>query len=173
VRDHDDRLSVGLGREAEQLEDVGAGFRVEVARRLIGEDDRGLRDERARDRDALLLAAGELGGPVLAATLDPGARQQLGEPLLLGPLAGDCEREEDVFACAEHGQEIEELKHEADVLAAQLREMRVVEARDVAPGNFHGAAGGLVEAGEDVHERRLARPGGPHDGDELALGDLQ
>ena len=36
-------------------------LRVEVAGRLVGEDDGRPRDERARDRDALLLAARELG----------------------------------------------------------------------------------------------------------------
>ncbi len=35
--------------------------------RLVGEDQRRVRDDRARDRDALLLAAGELGGLVVAA----------------------------------------------------------------------------------------------------------
>ena len=34
--------------------------RVEVAGRLVGEEERRLGDQRARDRDALLLAAGEL-----------------------------------------------------------------------------------------------------------------
>ena len=36
-------------------------LRVEVAGRLVGEHDRRLRDQRPRDRDALLLAARELG----------------------------------------------------------------------------------------------------------------
>ena len=40
------------------------GLRVEVARRLVGEQHGRLGDERAGHRDALLLAAGELGGPV-------------------------------------------------------------------------------------------------------------
>ena len=34
------------------------------------------------------------------------------------------------------------------------------------------AAGGLVEAGEDVHERALAGAGWAHDGREPALGDV-
>ena len=49
-----------------QVEDLAARLRVEVAGRLVGEDDRRARDERARDRDALLLSAGELGRAVLA-----------------------------------------------------------------------------------------------------------
>ena len=45
---------------AQQREDLRARLRVEVAGRLVGEDDRRPADERAGDRDALALAAGEL-----------------------------------------------------------------------------------------------------------------
>ena len=38
---------------------------VEVAGRLVGPHDRGLADQRAGDRDPLLLAARQLGGPVV------------------------------------------------------------------------------------------------------------
>ena len=44
----------------EQLDDVRAGLAVEVARRLVGEEQARRVAERARDGDALLLAAGEL-----------------------------------------------------------------------------------------------------------------
>jgi hypothetical protein len=44
----------------EQRHDLEAGARVEVAGRLVGEDQARLGHERARDRDALLLAAREL-----------------------------------------------------------------------------------------------------------------
>ena len=56
---------------AEQLEDLAARLRVEVAGRLVGEDHRRARDERSRDRDPLLLAARELGGPVVKPVAQP------------------------------------------------------------------------------------------------------
>ena len=64
----DDLLVVGghQHRRAElvdvdqQLDDLPAGHRVEVARRLVGDEDRRVVDEGTRDRGALLLAAGEL-----------------------------------------------------------------------------------------------------------------
>ncbi len=67
VGDHHDRLAVGCAHVAQQREDLGARLRVEVAGRLVGEDDGRPRDQRAGDRDALLLATGELGGPVAEA----------------------------------------------------------------------------------------------------------
>ena len=40
------------------------------------------------------------------------------------------------------------------------------------PAIVDRAGGRLVEAGEDVHQRRLARAGRPHHGGELAAGDV-
>ena len=42
-----------------------AESRVEIAGRLVGEEHLGLGDERASDRDSLLLTARELAGPML------------------------------------------------------------------------------------------------------------
>ena len=47
---------------------LGAAERVDVRPRLVEQDDAGLGRERARERDALLLAAGEL---VRVAALEP------------------------------------------------------------------------------------------------------
>ena len=60
VGDEDDRAARPV-ELAEQLEDLAARGLVEVAGRLVGEDERGVGDEGAGDGDALLLAAGELG----------------------------------------------------------------------------------------------------------------
>ena len=45
---------------AQELEDAARRALVEVAGRLVGDQHERIVDERARDRDALLLAAGEL-----------------------------------------------------------------------------------------------------------------
>ena len=50
-----------LARETgEEVDHVGTGLGVEVAGRLVGEDHARPDDERPGDRDALLLAAGEV-----------------------------------------------------------------------------------------------------------------
>ena len=48
----------------EQGQDVGGGDRVEVAGRLVGQDQRRVGDQRPGDGDPLLLAAGQLARPV-------------------------------------------------------------------------------------------------------------
>ena len=52
VGDHDDG-GARCVEVAEELEDLRAGARVEVAGGFVGEDDRGVPDDRPRDRDAL------------------------------------------------------------------------------------------------------------------------
>ena len=63
VRDQDDGVA-GLVQAGEQRHDLGAGLRVEVAGRLVGEQDRRVVHERARDGHALALAARQLVRPV-------------------------------------------------------------------------------------------------------------
>jgi hypothetical protein len=92
VGDHDHRLAELVYRAPQQLEHVGAGPGVEVAGRLVGEDDGRFGDEGTGDGDALLLAAGELGGPVGAAIAEADGVDQLLDPLLVGLAAGDRER---------------------------------------------------------------------------------
>ena len=66
VGDEHDRAARAVQVD-EQGEDVGGRGRVEVAGRLVGEDQRGLGHQGAGDRDALLLAARQLAGPVVGA----------------------------------------------------------------------------------------------------------
>ena len=145
---------------------------VEVAGRLVGEDDRGLRDERPRDRDALLLAPRELGRAVGEPVGEADALGEAVEPPCLGLLAGDREREQHVLLSRQHREQVEELEDEADVLAPQFRQIVVAELRDLRAGDRDVAGGRLVEPGEDVHQRRLARAGRPHHGRHLARLDL-
>ena len=110
--------------------------RVEVAGGLVGEHDRRPGDERARDRDALLLAARELGRPVAAAVGEADALDQVIEEGLVGLLARDRERQQHVLLGGEHRQQVEELEDEADVLAPQQRHLVVGERADVVAGDL-------------------------------------
>ena len=67
VRHHDDRLAVLAVERLQQVEDLVAGLAVEIARRLVAEQQRRVGDDGARDADALFLAARELARIVLRA----------------------------------------------------------------------------------------------------------
>ena len=173
VGDHHGRLAEVGDHAAQEREDLAAGARVEVAGRLVGEHDRRPRDERAGDRDALLLAAGELGRAVAEPLGEADLVGELAHPLAVRLAAGEREREHDVLGRREHRQQVEELEDEADVLTPQEREVVVGELRDVLAGDRHAALGRAVEAGEDVHQRRLAGARRAHDGGQLAGGDAE
>ena len=60
VGDHHDGLAEVAHGGGHERQDLGGGVRVQVAGRLVGEDDLGPLDQRPGHRDPLLLAAGEL-----------------------------------------------------------------------------------------------------------------
>jgi len=62
VGDDDHSATVLFGEAAEDIEDGAAGGGIEGGGRFVGEDDGGVAGEGAGDGDALLLAAGEVGG---------------------------------------------------------------------------------------------------------------
>ena len=65
---------------AEQVHDLEGEIGIEIARRLVREDERRLVDERPRDRDALLLAARQLDGIRVDAMLKADPLQAPGRP---------------------------------------------------------------------------------------------
>ena len=81
------------------------------------------------------------------------------------------QRQHDILQRAGAGQQIEVLEHEADAPAADVGQLRFGQMRHVAALKDVLAAGRPVEAADDVHQGRLARPGRSHDGDEFAAID--
>jgi hypothetical protein len=59
------------------------------------------------------------------------------------------------------------------VTPPQLRQVVVLQRRQLDPVDLDAAGARLVEAGEDVHERRLARAGRAHDRGQMAAGDRE
>ena len=67
MRHHNRGEAVGDVQPLQQIEDASCGGFVQVAGGLVGQQQAGIADQRSGQRDALLLAAGEFAGPVLAA----------------------------------------------------------------------------------------------------------
>jgi hypothetical protein len=114
-------------------------------------------DQGAGDGHALLLAAGELGGQVLPVLLQADQVEQLRDaaPDLAAGRAGHLEGEGNVLEDRLGGQQPEVLEHDPDP-APQLRHVATAEARQVAPGHDHPAAGRQLLADEQADEGRLA-----------------
>src|SRR5215472_6297157 len=173
VGDHDDRLAELAHAPAEQVQDLRTGPGVEVAGRLVGEDDLRSADQRPRDGDPLLLPAGQLGGAVPQPRAQANRVHDGAEPGLVGRAARDIQREGDVVPRGERGQQVVGLEDEADVVAAQPGQPPLRQRGDLGAADPHLPAVGAVQPRHAVHERGLAGPGRSHDGGERAEADLQ
>jgi patatin-related protein len=159
----------------EQAHDLLGLGRVQVAGRLVGEQQLGIADHRAGDADQLLLAAGELGGEEVLLADDVEAVERVGhQRLAVGPLDVPVgKRQVEVLG---HGQAVEQvvgLEDEADVLLGDLRALLGLHQVDRLAEQLVLAGPGRIEHAEDRQQRRLARAGRPHDGDELPLPHLE
>src|ERR1700729_665528 len=70
VRDHQDGFAVFLGEAGEEVENFVGAFAVEVAGRLVAEQESGVGDDGAGDGDALFLSAGKLARVVIHAVAE-------------------------------------------------------------------------------------------------------
>src|SRR5436190_1094474 len=158
----------------EQLHDLLPLTRVEIAGRLVGEDQGRLVNQRARHRDELLLAARELPRKEVLLRDDPKAVERVGDERVALALLDVAVRQRhiEVLRHREIVEQVVLLEHEPDVLLVERHTVlglhlvhRVVEeavfTRPVA-----------VEHAEDGEQRGLPRPGWTHDRDELARGDV-
>ena len=82
VRDHDDRFPVLAIERLEQAKNLVAGFAVEIAGRLIAQQERSIGDDRAGDTDSLLFTAGKLARKVGGAVGEADDIKRRGDVLL-------------------------------------------------------------------------------------------
>ena len=122
---------------------------------------------RAGERDALLLAAGELEGIAVAELRQLDHGEHLGDARadLLGRALGDLQAEGDVLGDGQIGEERVGLEHHADVALVGA------EHGDVAAVDPDLAGARRFEAGDHAQRRRLAAAARPEERDELAAGD--
>src|SRR5213076_2488131 len=113
VRHHHDSLLELLVQPLEQREHLFGGLAVEVTRRLVGHEDRGIAGDGPRDRHPLLLAARELARIVA---------HPVGE-------ADQRKRRLDVLEGREHREQVVELEHEPDVGGAPAGRLRFAQFR--------------------------------------------
>ena len=116
----------------QQIDDLGAGRLVEIAGRLVGDEDRRLGRQRARERHALLLAAGQLRRIVVQPLASPTAASSRAARSWASGDAGELERHRDVLQRRHGRDEVEGLEHDADIAAAEARQRVLVERAERA-----------------------------------------
>ena len=142
---------------------------VEVAGRLVGQQQRRVVDERARDRDALLLAARELIGVVVQLRRQAGEAQDVGHLVahVAARSAGHLQRVGHVVVDRPVREQLEVLEDDPEV-AAVVRDLLARDLGEVASRDGDRAVGRLDLLDQQPHDRRLARAGGADEEDELA-----
>ncbi len=146
------------------------GVLVQIARRLVGQQERRPHDERAGNGDALLLAARQHPGPVLQPLGQPDTLEEAAGSLatLGGALPRDSERHLGVLDGRKLGQQVMKLKDEPDVPVAKCHQRLVGEAGEIHLVDADRAGIRRFEPAEDVEKRAFADARRSHDGHHVA-----
>ena len=148
-----------------------AQLHVEAGERLVHQHHRRARQDRARKRHPLLLAAREDVRIVVGVALEADAGQRR-QRLAGGILARQrLETEGDVVADGEVRKQREVLEHQPDV--ALLRRHEPPGPRHLEIVDEHAAAGRLLDAGGDAQQRGLAAARRPQQAHDLARRDVE
>ena len=171
--DHDDGLAESLDRPPQEAEHLGAGDRVEVAGRLVGEDDVRPAGQRAGARHPLLLAAGELARacgpagrarPTVLMTVSSQAWSGLRPAMSIGRVMFSIAVSVGTRLNAWNTKPIRSRRIWVSSLSPSV-------VRSASPMNTC-ARRGVVQRRQAVHERRLAGPGRAHDRGELTRAEF-
>ena len=175
MRDHQHGDAVVHVQAPQQLHDLAAALGVQVAGGLVGQQHGGLGDDGAGNGHALLLPARQFGRCVVFPARQADRCQRLagGRAACAGRFAAVQQGQLHVLLRRGARQQVEALKHKAQIAAAQTRAL-------VAPQGFHMhaleqvfAGGGGVQAAQRVHGGGLARAAGAHDGDKVTGLNVQ
>ncbi len=136
----DDEGGAGLLVEVEEqlLDGMGGAF-VEVAGGFVGEEQPGGIGEGAGQGDALLLAAGELGGIMVVALAEAHAFEQVEGFGARVAFALQFQGHHHVFEGSEGGQQLKILKDKAYLAVAQGGALVFAQGREVDPVDTHAA----------------------------------
>ena len=165
VSDEDDRVAAGVNFQ-EETEDFICGGAVKVARGLIGEHDLRLCRKGAGDGDALALATGELRGLMVGPLQYTHGLERSGGPRssFSWRYAAVDQGELDIGERCGPWQEVDRLEDKSDFTITYQGEVALAEMANVAAGELVGSRGRVVETAENIHQCRLSRAGGTHDG---------
>ena len=157
----------------EQIDYLVRHLRVDIARRLVRDDDLRVVDERSRESDALLLAAGKLARIDLRLGRKTDEAQRVADALRDFPFLGadDAHGESDVVVDLHLGYEAEILENYAE-LAAVVRDAPVFHRVEIFAADDDFALGSGLFTHDELEERAFARSRSAQNEHELAVVDL-
>lgn len=171
MRDEDERGAGGCVQVEEQIDDAIACFVVEVAGGFVREKNLGPIQKCASERNALLFAAGKLGGVMMKALGEADLLQKAGGDIADAAFAAKLEGDHDILDGSESGEELEILENEPDRFAAEASASIFIESAEVASVEEDRAGSGDVETRAEAKEGGLAAARWPYDGAGTARGN--
>jgi hypothetical protein len=157
----------------QEIDDLGAGGFIEIAGRLVRNEDRRIRGERARQSNALLFTAGKLSG-VMVSPLGETDGGELVRGALLGfGSAGKFQRHGDVLEGRHGWNQVKGLEYDPYIATAEAGEGIFTQVPERFTGNDHLAGVGPFEAGHDHEQGRFAGTRGSDQADRLAASYIQ
>ena len=174
VRDEHKRYSAVPVQVGHQLEDMLAVLRIQIAGRLVGEQDLRLVGERSCDGDPLLFAAGKLGRVMVSAVRQIDVRQKLFCPLAsvragrVSPSGSEYSRK---LSGSGSGETIGKRNRSFGCgyrpAASSLILVISSPSMKISPDDRS------VKAGNQPQQRRFAAPRSPGKSDKLSFGDIR
>ncbi|MGF6416251.1 hypothetical protein OKW37_008010 [Paraburkholderia sp. MM5482-R2] len=148
---------------------LDAQLRVEIRQRLVEQKYVGPDRERARNRDALLLAAGQLPGIAFGERAQPHHVERLANARVALRLryTPHFQTERDVLRNGHVRKQRVALKHHAGIALVGC------EPRDLGVADPDFAVARLDEARDHAQRRRLAAAARAEERDQFALGDIE
>src|SRR5262245_16069924 len=175
MRNQHQRGSFVLVETDEQFEDMLSISAIEIARRLVRQQNRRLHHERSRQRDALLLAAGKLDRVMIAALDEADAVEQVFGAGAGGSIeaAAELHRQNDVFKGGKCRNQVIGLEDETEFFPSKLGKLVLTQLRDVLTVDDNAARCRCIETGNQAEQSALAASRRAHDGDELSGGNVK
>jgi hypothetical protein len=161
---HEHKRGARLAIEPEKhLYNRPAGLGVEVACRLVGEENLRPMNECAREGNALLLATGELQWIVVEAVGEADVTEDSRGVLPAAVFAAEFQRHEYILDGGERGNELEILEDESDGAIAQGCARIFIERAEFLAIEADCPRGRVIESGAEPKERGLSAPGRAND----------
>ena len=108
-----------------------ACFQVKIGGRFVGKKNFRRVHKRARDRDALLFAAGKLRRVMLRATLQTNLAEKVDRLFPSALVAAELPRDHDVFQGGQRRYQLKRLKDKSHVLIAESRKLTFGQRREI------------------------------------------
>lgn len=150
-------------------------LRIQIPGRLVGQHELRAMDQRSRQRHALLLTPGQLGGQTRFTSTKPQRLEQCARPIRRVAIAQpqELERERRVLEDREIRKKMKRLKYESHGATAKHGTAIIVQIGNDDAIEDHRSAIGPIEARDNVQESRFADPGFAGDGDAFPGDNVQ